>query len=118
MQDPRKLLVWQKSHRLAVDIHRLTERWSRRDHGALISQSRRAALSIPSNICEGCGRETKADLARFLQIAIGSADELEYQIEFAGEIGLLPSAVSGETRSRIIEIRRMLIGLRRRVKAT
>lgn len=84
MQNYRGLLVWRKAHEVALGVHRLTQAWPRRDNAGLIGQARRAALSIPANIAEGCGRSGDRDFAKFIQIAIGSTVELEYHLEFAG----------------------------------
>jgi len=77
MKDFRKLTVWEKSHRLTLAIYRITESFPDTERYGLISQMRRASASIPTNIAEGSGRGSDAELARFLQIAMGSASELE-----------------------------------------
>ncbi len=77
MRDFRKLQVWQKSHQLALDIYRLTIDFPKSEQFGLTRQMRRAAVSIPANIAEGCGRETEREFQRFLHIAAGSANELE-----------------------------------------
>jgi four helix bundle protein len=71
------VLSWQKAHALAVLVNEVTHALARSDRSGLVSQVRRAALSIPSNIAEGCSRPTDRDFAKFLQIAIASATELE-----------------------------------------
>jgi four helix bundle protein len=77
VRDFRKLQVWQKSHQLALDIYRLTIDFPKSEQFGLTRQMRRAAVSIPANIAEGCGRETEREFQRFLHIAAGSANELE-----------------------------------------
>ena len=116
MQDFRNLLVWQKAHRLAVDVDHKTKSAVRLDRSGCISQARRAALSIPSNVAEGCGRQTNRDFAKFLQIAIGSASELEYQIQFALDTALISSSDCKALGEQVVEVRRMLYGLLRRVQ--
>ena len=116
MQDFRNLKVWQKAHHLAVDIDCRTKSPLRHDRSGCISQARRAALSIPSNIAEGCGRQTSRDFAKFLQIAIGSASELEYQIQFALDTALISSSDCKALGEQVIEVRRMLYGLLKRVQ--
>lgn len=69
--------MWQKSHQLALDIYRLTIDFPKSEQFGLTRQMRRAAVSIPANIAEGCGRETEREFQRFLHIAAGSANELE-----------------------------------------
>jgi len=78
---------------------------------------RRAAVSIPSNIAEGCGRDTQAELARFIHIAGGSASELEYQLILAHELGYINKDLYPELNSAINEIKRMLNGFEKAVRA-
>jgi four helix bundle protein len=116
MQDFRKLRVWQKAHRLAVDVNKVTQPVVRRDRSGCVSQARRAALSIPSNIAEGCGRPTNRDFAKFLHIAIGSASELENQVQFARDIDLIPVSQCRALGTQVVAVRRMLYGLLKRVQ--
>ena len=90
----------------------------RRDNAGLIGQMRRAAISIPANIAEGSSRSTDADFARFLQIAIASATELEYHLEFAADTDLIARADFESRQRDVVEVRRMLIGLVRRLRQT
>ena len=83
MRDFRKLQVWEKSHELTLKIYEVTSQFPREEIYGLTNQIRRACTSIPTNIAEGCGRESTADFARFLQIAMGSASETEYLILLA-----------------------------------
>jgi four helix bundle protein len=77
MVDFRDLKVWKRSHELALQIYRATESFPKTEVFGLTNQMRRAAVSIPSNLAEGCGRMTQAELAQFSQVAMGSASELE-----------------------------------------
>ncbi len=77
MQDFRNLEVWQRAYALALDVYRASRQFPREEIYSLTSQVRRCSISIPSNIAEGCGRQTDADFKRFLHIAMGSAAELE-----------------------------------------
>jgi len=79
VKDFRKLAVWEKAHRLTLDMYKATASFPKDELYGLTSQVRRASISIPANIAEGCGRNGDVELARFLQIAMGSASELEYQ---------------------------------------
>ena len=79
----RELIVWQKSMELVVVVYELTEKFPQREIYGLISQMRRSAISIPSNIAEGRFRSTRKDFAQFLRIAYGSGAELETQVEIA-----------------------------------
>jgi four helix bundle protein len=103
---------------LAVRVHVLTAGIPRTNNAEVVGQIRRAALSIPANIAEGCGRSTDRDFAKFLQIAFASANELEYHLKFVSEIGLVhsPEFELEEWRSEIIEVRRMLTGLLRKLR--
>jgi len=78
LKDFRKLKVWEKSHDLTLAVYKATAAFPRKELYGLTSQIRRACASIPANIAEGCGRGGDPELARFLQIAMGSASELEY----------------------------------------
>ncbi len=89
MKDFRELKVWQKAHQLVLDLYRGTEAFPRKEQFGLTSQVRRAAVSIPGNIAEGCGRGGDAELSRFLQIAMGSASELEYYLVLAQDLEYL-----------------------------
>ena len=115
MQDFTKLKVWTKAHSLAVSVYRVTRSVSRREFPGLVSQLRRAATSIPTNIAEGCGHLSRREFSRFLQIAMASAFELGYHLILAAELGVLPRATSIELLSRVKEIKRMLTVLIQRV---
>ena len=90
------------------------------NNAEIVSQVRRAALSIPANIAEGCGRSSDRDFAKFLQIAFASANELEYHLEYILETGLVRIARTEfeERRAEIIQVRRMLTGLLRKIRST
>lgn len=115
MQDFRNLAVWQKAHLLSLSIHRLSLAVPRQGNAAFISQIRRAAESIPANIAEGSGRGTDADFARFIQIAIGSSSELESHLQFAADTEMVAPEPAKARLGEVIEVRRMLIGLRKRL---
>jgi len=117
MKDFRTLHVWQKAHRATLSIYRATKAFPRREQYGLTSQIRRAAFSIPSNIAEGCGRGSDADFARFLQIALGSASELEYQILLARDLELLDEPRYERLSDQVVEIKRMTTGLLKRLHA-
>jgi four helix bundle protein len=86
MQNFKELKVWQKAHRLTLDVYKVTTRFPKDEMFGLTSQMRRSSASIPTNIAEGCGRDSRAELARFLSIAMGSASELEYQLILAKDL--------------------------------
>ncbi|HAH60281.1 MAG: four helix bundle protein [Lentimicrobium sp.] len=89
MRDFRNLAVWQKSVEFAKEIYRITEQFPGKERYGLCSQLQRAAVSIPSSIAEGSSRRTSIDFARFLDIAIGSAFEVETQLIISNQIGYL-----------------------------
>ena len=83
----------------------------------LINQMRRATLSIPSNIADGSCRPTDRDFARYFGIALASASELEYHLEFATDIELIERSLSEARQAELVETRKMLVGLIRRMQA-
>jgi len=89
MQNYRNLDVWKISHELTMTIYRLTVEFPSDERFNLTSQIRRSGVSIPSNIAEGCGRSSNAELVRFLYIAMGSAQELDYQLFLSFELNYI-----------------------------
>jgi four helix bundle protein len=116
MQDFRNLEVWRTAHRVVLSAYRVTSALPRDERYGLTSQIRRAAVSVASNIAEGCGRGSDADFARFLQMAMGSASELEYQILLAFELGMLSRESSAALSSENARSRRMLNSLLRKTR--
>lgn len=117
MKDFREIIVWQRSHALTVEIYRLTAKFPKEELFGLTGQMRRAAASIPANISEGCGRDGDPELKRFMNIALGSACELDYFVLLAGELGYLPPADRKKLAAEALEIRRMLGGFIQKLKA-
>ena len=115
MHDFRRLHVWQRSREFAVAISKLTRGFPRSDHGVVAAQLRRAALSIPANIAEGCGKSSRKDVVRFLQIASASALEVENHLLIASDLGYLSAKAAQHSLGEIQAIQRMLAGLSRRV---
>ena len=112
----RELKVWQKGMGLVVEVYSVTKGFSEEERYGLSSQIRRAAVSVPSNIAEGYGRQSRRDYLRFLQIARGSLYELETQIEIALNLGFFGSEVFDELSENISEISRMLSALISRIR--
>ena len=112
-QSYRDLLVWQKGIELAKLLYRLTAQLPSDERFGLISQIRRAAVSVPSNIAEGQARRTTGEFIRFISHAEGSAAELDTQVYLAVELGLITAPETVACRHLIDEIRRMLNELRR-----
>jgi len=101
---------------LSVLMYQLTNHFPREEAYALSSQIRRAAVSVASNIAEGAARRTDKDFIHFLHIALGSASELDTQLEIASRIGFLDHKETEETQSSIGEISKMIYGLIRSVE--
>jgi four helix bundle protein len=107
MQDFKVLKVWEKSHQLALTVYKATARFPKEELYGLTSQIRRASASIPANIAEGCGREGKAELARFLLVSMGSASEVEYHFLLAHDLGFLNEQDYRLLSGNVTEIKRM-----------
>lgn len=108
----RKLEVWQKGVNFATEIYQVTNEFPSNEQYGLISQMRRAAVSIPSNLAEGATRET-AEFIQFARIAIGSVSELDTHLEIAHRLGYLPDNTYYHLDQELTQIDRMLIGLRK-----
>ena len=113
MQNFRDLHVWERAHLFALAIRRAARLFPRRGYTELKSQMVRAAESIPANIVEGCGAATRKEFARFLDIAIKSTSEVEYHLILARDNGVLSPGLADSLTREVVEIRRMLCGLRR-----
>src|SRR5436305_12833923 len=107
MKDFRKLQVWEKAHQLALALYQVTASFPRDETYGLVSQIRRAAASIPSNIAEGCGRDGDPELSRFCIIARGSASELEYQLLLARDLKLTQLNDYEQLSQQILQIKRL-----------
>jgi len=104
-------MVWQRARELAVGIDRLTRAFPRRDRGVVGGQLRRSALSIPATISEGCGKSSRKETIRFLQIASGSASETENHLLIASDLGYLTEDVREGYLGEVKTIQRMLAKL-------
>ncbi len=107
----RDLHVWQRAKAFAVEIYRVTEPFPRKEQYCLTDQIRRAAVSIPSNIAEGHIKRSDKVLANHLDIALGSAAELDTQLEIALEVGYLETQIYQALAAELQEITKMLFGL-------
>jgi four helix bundle protein len=117
MRDFRQLKVWEKAHGLSLAIYKATATFPQQEQFGLTSQMRRAAVSIPANIAEGCGRSGEAELARFLRIALGSASELEYHIILSTDLCYLNKSVGQQLSKQATEVKRMLTSLIQKLTA-
>ena len=111
MRNFRQLDVWQQAHSLTLDVYRMTSNLPSTERYGLVSQLQRASASIGANLAEGCGRDTDADFCRFVQIACGSACEVEYHLLLAHDLGLIEKSTYDAMNSKANEVKRMLHGL-------
>jgi four helix bundle protein len=116
MTDFKELKVWRKAHELTLDIYGITARFPKDEMYGLTSQMRRSAASVGANIAEGCGRRSDGEMCRFLQIARGSASEVEYHLLLARDLHLLEDVGFRKLIHQADEIQRMLTGLMQSVR--
>ena len=116
MQSFRNLQVWEKSHRLTLDVYASSKAFPRDEMFGLTSQMRRSSASIGMNIAEGCCRKGDAEMGRFLQIAMGSASELEYQCFLARNLEYLHDPDYERLTLQVEEVKKMLSSLMRKVR--
>jgi four helix bundle protein len=115
MEDFKNLKVWSKAHELTIKIYGRTRTFPNDEMYGLTSQIRRAAASIGANIAEGCGRRSDPEMKRFIQIARGSASELEYHLLLARDLHFLNQLEFKELEAKVLEIQRMLAALAQRL---
>ena len=107
-RDFRRLDVWRRAHGMVLRIYRESAGFPALERYGITSQMRRAAVSVPTNIAEGCGRRTNREFRRFLDFATGSASEVEYLLMLTQDLRYLPSDTCEELISEIIAIRKMI----------
>src|SRR3989304_3493787 len=112
MRDFRSLRVWQRSHDLVLEGYKETSGFPADETYGLRAQLRRAVVSVASNIAEGCGRSGDLDFRRFIQMALGSASETEYQVLLAKDLGYLKPEAHDEIAKGVHQVKRMLSRLR------
>jgi len=117
MQDFRNLKVWEKSHSLALSVYRATGSFPKEELYSLTSQIRRACTSVPANIAEGCVKGSDAEFARYVNIALGSASEMEYQLLLAHDLGYMQGDKHEELSGTVVEIKQMLSALLKKLRA-
>lgn len=111
MQNFKELKVWEKAHQITLNVYKASADFPKSEMYGLTSQLRRAVASIPSNIAEGCGKKTQADLANFLNIALGSANETEYFLILSKDLEYLAEEQFLTLSNEINEVKAMLIKL-------
>ena len=117
MQNFRNLKVWERAHALTLDVYHSSKSFPREEMHGLTSQMRRASASIGANSAEGSCRRGDIDFARFLQIAAGSASELEYHLLLGLDLKLLQTLEYERLSSQAVEVKRMLASLLQRLRA-
>lgn len=116
MKNFKELLIWQRSHQLVLEIYLVTKSFPKEELFGLTSQMRRSSASIPTNIAEGCGRNSDAEMSRFLVIAQGSAAELEYQIILSKDLSYLSLETFNKLSLELTEIRKMINTFMQKIK--
>ena len=116
MKDFKELKVWTKAHEMTMGVYQQTRCFPKEELYGLTSQLRRSAASIGANIAEGSGRRSDGEFARFLQIARGSASELEYHLLLARDLRLLQEDAFHRLDTQVTEVQRMLTSLVQRVQ--
>ena len=116
LQDYTQLLVWQRSHKLVLELYRATQSFPTVERYGLTAQLRRAALSVPTNIAEGSRRTAPKEYAYFLNIAGGSLSETQYLVLVSRDLGYIATSLASKYLSETTELLRMLTGLRKKVQ--
>ncbi|MEM6330584.1 MAG: four helix bundle protein [Planctomycetota bacterium] len=116
MQDYRNLEVWRQMHQVTLAIYRDTVSFPSEERFGLVSQLRRAAASVGANLAEGCGRGSDADFARFVQMASGSASEVDYHLLLARDLSYITAETYGARANQLASVRRMLSALLTRLR--
>ena len=117
MRDFHKLIIWQRSHQLALNVYSISKLFPKDELFGLTSQIRRAVSSIPTNIAEGCGRASNKDFAHFLQIAIGSAAEVEYELLLAHDLNYINENDYQTLTEETVAVRKMIIKYQSELKS-
>ncbi|HWV29664.1 MAG TPA: four helix bundle protein [Dyadobacter sp.] len=115
MRDFRKYEVWRISHEFVLDVYTKTRKFPPNEMYGVTSQIRRASVSIPTNLAEGCGRTTDSEFARFIHISLGSAHEVEYLLQLSKDLEYLSETDYLSLNERINLIKRMLYNLEKSI---
>ena len=116
MRDHKKLRAFDLADEIALLIYQATNKFPKDEMYGLTSQMRRSAVSVPSNLVEGCSRDSQADFLRFLYIAFGSLKELNYQVSLSKRLNYLPIRESKSIEQKIFEAEKVLNGLIRSIR--
>jgi len=115
MRDFKKYDIWQLSHELTLEIYKITHRFPKQEMYGLTSQIRRASSAIPTNISEGCGRNSDAEFNQFLNIALGSALETEYLLILSKDLAYIKNDVFVNMESKINTIKSKIYTLKQKL---
>jgi four helix bundle protein len=118
MRNFKELRVWEEAHKLTVQLYQETEDFPRKEMFGLTSQIRRAAASIGANLAEGCGRQSEGEFSRFIQIAMGSASELEYHLLLSRDLEFLTKSAYERAQTQLTRVRKMLSSLLQTVQSS
>ncbi len=105
MKDFRNLKIWEKSHKIVLAVYEATRSFPKSELYGITSQMQRAAVSVPTNIAEGCGKDSDAELGRYFKIAMGSSSELEYLLLLAHDLTSLGDDQYGKLLANLVEVR-------------
>ncbi len=111
MRDFRNLIVWERAHKLVLSIYRISKSFPKEELYGITSQIRRAVVSIPTNIAEGCGKQTQKDFVKYLSISAGSTSEVEYLLILSKDLEFIVPSFVDELITEINEIKKMLNAL-------
>lgn len=112
MHNFKELKVWQKAVDLAVKIYTVTKSFPQEEKFGLVSQMRRAGVSVPSNIAEGCAKTSTKSFVNSLEVSLGESFELETQMIISERVGILNPEIAREMDSDLTEVQRMIMGLK------
>jgi four helix bundle protein len=118
MRDFRKYDVWKLGHEIVLDIYQITQNFPTHEIYGITNQLRRASVSIPTNISEGCGRNSDAEFSRFIHIALGSASEVEYLIQLSLDLKYLKENFYQELNDKINLIKKKLYHLNKSLQTS
>jgi four helix bundle protein len=108
MRDFTKLDIWKRSHQLTLKIYTITKAFPKEELFGLTSQMRKSSSSMPTNIAEGCGRNSNSQLNQFVNIAAGSSSELQYQLILSKDLSYISDTMFKELNDETTEIRKMM----------
>ena len=108
MRNFQELSIWQKGHNLTIEIYTATKSFPKDEIYCLTAQMRRSSASVPTNIAEGCGKNSDPEFLRFLVIASGSCSELQYQLLLAKDLKYISADLCSELSNQVVQIRKMI----------